>query len=346
MRIFAAGGAGFIGSNFIHYMLGNHEDVSILNFDNLTYAGNLQNLTGVEEDPRYSFVKGDVSNVDAVDESLSKQFDVVINFAAESHVDRSIEEPTLFARTNVLGTTVLLHIARNKKIPLFLQISTDEVYGSLGKEGYFSEDTPLAPNSPYAASKASGDLVVRSFYKTYKYPVIVTRCSNNFGPYQFPEKLIPLFITNALEDKPLPLYGDGLNIRDWIHVTDHCEAIDMIIRNGIPGEVYNIGGEQERSNIEITRLILEILGKPQSLIRFVEDRLGHDRRYAMDISKIRKELGFSPRADFSGALEETVQWYRDNETWWRNVKSGEYIQYYQKIYGKKLGKEEGPHSGG
>jgi dTDP-glucose 4,6-dehydratase len=346
MRIFVAGGAGFIGANFIHYMLRNHEDVSILNFDNLTYAGNLQNLTAVEEDPRYFFVKGDISNVDAVDESLSKHFDVVINFAAESHVDRSIEEPTLFARTNVLGTTVLLHIARSKKIPLFLQISTDEVYGSLGKDGYFTEDTPLAPNSPYAASKASGDLVVRSFYKTYKYPVIVTRCSNNFGPYQFPEKLIPLFITNALEDKPLPLYGDGLNIRDWIHVTDHCEAIDMIIRDGIPGEVYNIGGEQERSNIEITRLILEILGKPQSLIRFVEDRLGHDRRYAMDISKIRKELGFSPRADFFGALEETVQWYRDSETWWRNVKSGEYIQYYQKIYGKKLGKEEGPHSRG
>jgi dTDP-glucose 4,6-dehydratase len=346
MHIFVAGGAGFIGTNFIKYVLGKYEKVSIINFDDLTYAGNLQNLIDVEDDSRYTFIKGDIADIQTVDANLSEKVDVVVNFAAESHVDRSIEEPTLFARTNVLGTGVLLHVARNKKVPLFVQISTDEVYGSLGKDGYFTERTPLAPNSPYAASKASADLLARSFFKTYDYPVIITRCSNNFGPYQFPEKLIPLFITNALEDKPLPLYGDGQNIRDWIHVTDHCEAIDMVMRNGTPGEVYNIGGEQEKANIEITQSILDILGKPRSLIKFVEDRPGHDRRYAVDISKVKRELGFAPRTDFNEALKSTVQWYRENHPWWRNVKSGEYIQYYQKIYGKKLEKEEGPYPRG
>lgn len=346
MRIFVAGGAGFIGANFIRYMLETYEEISILNFDNLTYAGNLHNLTDVEDDPRYSFVRGDIAQIDAVDAALCEYFDVVINFAAESHVDRSIEDPTLFVKTNVLGTGVLLHVARNRNIPLFIQVSTDEVYGSLGKEGNFTEITPLDPSSPYAASKASGDLIALSFFKTYGYPVIVTRCSNNFGPYQFPEKLIPLFITNAMENKPLPLYGDGLNIRDWIHVSDHCKAIDKMMRKGVPGEVYNVGGEQEKTNIEITKMILEMLGKPDSLIRFVEDRLGHDRRYAMNITKIKKKLGFIPGRDFNKALEETVGWYRNNEAWWRDVKSGEYIRYYQKTYGERLGKEKGPHSRG
>ncbi len=346
MNIFVAGGAGFIGTNFIRYMLTRYQDVSITNFDYLTYAGNLRNLVDIESDSRYSFVRGDIADIGTVDENLSEKVDVVVNFAAESHVDRSIEDPTLFARTNVLGTGVLLHVARSKKIPRFVQISTDEVYGSLGKAGYFTESTPLAPNSPYAASKASADLIARAFFKTYGYQIIITRCSNNYGPYQFPEKLIPLFITNALEDKPLPLYGDGLNIRDWIYVTDHCEAIDMVVRDGVPGEVYNIGGEEEKANIDITRSILDLLGKPQSLIKYVADRPGHDRRYAMDISKINKELGFTPKTNFNDGLRSTIAWYRENDSWWREVKSGEYIQYYQKIYGKKLGKEEGTHTRG
>lgn len=345
MNIFVAGGAGFIGANFIKYMLGKYHSVNIYNFDHLTYAGNLQSLQDVEDDTRYTFVKGDITKLEEVDAHLLKMTDVVVNFAAESHVDRSIEDPALFTRTNVLGTSILLHVARVKNIPLFLQVSTDEVYGSLGPKGYFREDTPLAPNSPYAASKAAGDLIARSFFKTFNLRVIITRCSNNFGPYQFPEKLIPLFITNAMEDEPLPIYGDGLNVRDWIYVNDHCEALDLAIRKGAPGEVYNIGGEMEKTNIDITKCILELLGKPESLMRFVTDRPGHDRRYAMDISKARKDLGFTPGTDFMKGLEDTVRWYRDNEAWWRNVKSGEYTQYYQKIYGERLGEKEGPAPG-
>ncbi len=341
MKIFVAGGAGFIGSNFIRYMLSKYDDVEILNFDKLTYAGNLENLRDVENDSRYSFVRGDISELVDVREHLTDEFDVVVNFAAESHVDRSIHDPVPFLRTNVLGTGILLSVARERNIPLFVQISTDEVYGSLGPEGLFTEKTPLAPNSPYSASKASADLVARSYFKTFGYPVIITRCSNNYGPYQFPEKLIPLFITNALEDKPLPLYGDGLNVRDWIYVDDHSEAIDLVMRKGKPGEVYNIGGECEKTNLEITETILELLGKPRSLIRFVEDRPGHDRRYAMDISKIREELGFEPKTPFIEGMKKTVEWYKDNEQWWRNVKSGEYLLYYEKVYGKRLSQEEG-----
>ncbi|RMG57242.1 MAG: dTDP-glucose 4,6-dehydratase [Deltaproteobacteria bacterium] len=341
MKIFVAGGAGFIGSNFIRYMLSRYDDVSILNFDALTYAGNLENLRGLEGEERYRFVRGDIASQEDVTSALTGEFDVVVNFAAESHVDRSIDDPAPFIRTNVLGTGILLSVAKERGVPLFVQISTDEVYGSLGPEGYFTEETPLAPNSPYSASKAGADLIARSYFKTFGYPVIITRCSNNYGPYQFPEKLIPLFITNALEDKPLPLYGDGMNVRDWIYVEDHCEAIDLVIRKGKPGEVYNIGGECEKTNLEITETILELLGKPRSLIRFVEDRPGHDRRYAMDISKIRKELGFEPKTPFREGMEKTVQWYKENEEWWRNVKSGEYLRYYQKVYGKRLGEEEG-----
>ncbi len=336
MKIFVTGGAGFIGSNFIHYMLQRHDDVEIVNFDSLTYAGNLENLSDLEEERRYSFIKGDISSLSDVGESLDESVDVVVNFAAESHVDRSIEDPSPFLRTNVLGTGVLLKVARERGVSLFVQVSTDEVYGSLGKSGYFREDTPLTPNSPYSASKASSDLIARSYFVTYRLPVIITRCSNNYGPYQFPEKLIPLFITNAFEDRPLPLYGDGAHVRDWIYVEDHCAALDLLIREGSPGEVYNIGGECEKSNLEITRALLSIMGKGEELIRFVDDRPGHDRRYAMDIGKISRECGFRPGTDFEEGLEKTVNWYREHEGWWRSIKNGEYIQYYKKIYGKRL----------
>ena len=336
MKIFVTGGAGFIGSNFIHYILDRYDDVEIVNFDNLTYAGNLKNLSDLEGEGRYSFIKGDISSLSDVEGCLDNNVDVVVNFAAESHVDRSIDNPSPFIRTNVMGTGVLLTVSKERKVSLFIQVSTDEVYGSLGKTGSFREDTPLSPNSPYSASKASSDLIARSYFVTYRFPVIITRCSNNYGPYQFPEKLIPLFITNATEDRPLPLYGDGKNVRDWIYVEDHCAALDRVIQKGSPGEVYNIGGECERSNLEITHSVLEILGKGEELIRFVDDRPGHDRRYAMDIGKISRELGYRPGTDFDEGLVKTVRWYRENEEWWRSIKNGEYIQYYQKIYGKRL----------
>ena len=334
MKLLVTGGAGFIGSNFILSILKKSEEYEVVNFDVLTYAGNLANLKSVENNPRYSFVKGDIADEKAVGELMKTGIDVVINFAAESHVDRSIMDPNTFIRTNVLGTNVLLSAAKEYNVKLFIQISTDEVYGSLGPEGLFTEDSLLDPTSPYSASKTSADLLALAYFKTYGLPVIVTRCSNNYGPYQFPEKLIPLFITNALEDKPLPVYGDGMNIRDWIHAGDHASAICALIKNGRPGEVYNIGGNNERTNIEITEYILKALGKPKSLIRFVEDRLGHDRRYAIDSSKIITELGWKPQYSFEEAMNETVLWYKENHSWWEEIKSGKYKDYYFNLYGK------------
>ncbi|MBE2900696.1 dTDP-glucose 4,6-dehydratase [Methanothermobacter thermautotrophicus] len=332
-RILVTGGAGFIGSNFIRYMLQEHP-YQIINLDALTYCGNLENLRGVEDDPRYTFVRGSITDRKLVD-GIIKDVDAVINFAAESHVDRSIEDPGIFLRTNVLGTQTLLESSRRHGVERFIQISTDEVYGSLEK-GYFTEETPLAPNSPYSASKASADLMVRAYHRTYGLPVNITRCSNNYGPYQFPEKLIPLMITNALENKPLPVYGDGMNVRDWIHVQDHCRAVDLVLHRGRAGEVYNIGGNSERRNIEIVELIVRELGRDESLIRFVEDRPGHDRRYAIDASKIRNELGWKPLYSFEEGIRETIRWYIDNREWWENIKSGEYLRYYERMYGGRL----------
>ncbi|MCX7857561.1 MAG: dTDP-glucose 4,6-dehydratase [Deltaproteobacteria bacterium] len=333
-RILVTGGCGFIGSNFIRYMLQNHE-YEIINLDKLTYAGNLENLKDVENNKRYRFVKGDIADRSVLEEIFEFKIDVVVNFAAESHVDRSILDPSDFIRTNVYGTYNLLEIAKNKGIKRFIQISTDEVYGSLGPEGKFTEETPLSPNSPYSASKASADLIVMAYYKTYGLPVTITRCSNNYGPYQFPEKLIPLMITNALENRELPIYGDGKNIRDWIHVLDHVRAIDLVIHNGRIGEIYNIGADNERTNLEIVKMLLDILGKPYSLIRFVQDRPGHDKRYAINAEKIKRELGFQTQVDFKRGLEETVKWYVDNKSWWERIKTGEYMKYYELMYGKR-----------
>ncbi|MGB9838379.1 dTDP-glucose 4,6-dehydratase [Methanothermobacter sp.] len=332
-RILVTGGAGFIGSNFIRYMLENHS-YEIINLDALTYCGNLENLRDVEDDPRYSFVKGSITDKKLVD-CIIRDVDAVINFAAESHVDRSIDDPEIFMRTNVLGTQTLLEASRRHGVERFIQISTDEVYGS-AEEGYFTEDTPLAPNSPYSASKASADLIVRAYNRTYGLPVNITRCSNNYGPYQFPEKLIPLMITNALEDKPLPVYGDGMNVRDWIHVYDHCRAVDLVLHMGHSGEVYNIGSNNEKRNIEIVELIVGELGKDESLIRFVEDRPGHDRRYAIDAGKIMRELGWKPLYSFEDGIRDTIRWYIDNREWWENIKSGEYLSYYERIYRRRL----------
>ena len=321
-KLLVTGGAGFIGSNFIKYMIDKYKDYKIINLDLLTYAGNLDNLKDVENNPNYEFVKGDISDKKIVDKIVSKKIDYIINFAAESHVDRSIEDPEVFLRTNILGTQVLLDAAKKYNIKKYVQISTDEVYGSLGKEGLFKEETLLAPNSPYSASKTGADLLVRAYYKTYKLPVNITRCSNNYGPYQFPEKLIPLMIANAHKDKELPVYGDGLQIRDWLHVKDHCSAIDLVLHKGKIGEVYNIGGNNEKANIHIVKLILEKLNKSQKLIKYVNDRLGHDRRYAIDSWKIQNELGWKPKYDFERGLEETVKWYLDNEKWWKKLKNG------------------------
>jgi dTDP-glucose 4,6-dehydratase len=327
------GGAGFIGSNFIHYMMDHHPDYRIINVDKLTYAGNLENLKDIEANPNYTFVKADICDVNAINDVFSSYaIDYIINFAAESHVDRSIEDPSIFLKTNILGTQVLLDAARKYGVKKFVQISTDEVYGSLGPTGYFTEDTSLSPNSPYSASKASADMLVMAYYRTYGLPVNITRCSNNYGPYQFPEKLIPLFVTNALSDKELPLYGDGKNIRDWIYVEDHCSAVDLVLHKGVEGEVYNIGGRSEKANIEITELILDYLGKPHTLIKYVKDRLGHDRRYAIDCSKIEKELGWKPAYSFEDGMKKTIRWYIDNQPWWEKIKSGEYMEYYERMY--------------
>ena len=330
-KILVTGGAGFIGSNFVRYMLDKYPDYEIVNLDSLTYCGNLENLQGIEDNPNYKFIKGDITDKALVFEIVS-EMDYVINFAAESHVDRSIEDPEIFIKSNILGTQVLLDAAKEYSVKKYLQVSTDEVYGSLGETGYFREDTPLSANSPYSASKAGADLMVRAYNKTFGLPVNITRCSNNYGPYQFPEKLIPLMISNALENEPLPVYGDGLNVRDWLHVYDHCTAIDLVLHQGKVGEVYNIGGNNEKKNIEIIKLILENLDKPESLIKYVKDRPGHDRRYAIDSSKIQDELGWKPKYTFETGIAETIQWYLDNKEWWEKVKSGEYLDYYQKMY--------------
>jgi dTDP-glucose 4,6-dehydratase len=332
MNILVTGGCGFIGSNFISYMLLTHP-YNIINFDKLTYAGNLENLKDIEHDKRYTFVKGDIASKSDIEKVFDEtKIDMVVNFAAESHVDRSIIDPDTFIQTNINGTFNLLETAKKKAVKKFLQISTDEVYGSLGKEGKFREDTPLAPNSPYSASKTSADLLATAYFKTFGMPVIITRCSNNYGPYQFPEKLIPLIITNALEDIELPVYGDGMNVRDWIHVLDHCAAIDTVLHKGKVGNVYNVGGESEKANIEIVKLILDILGKPHSLIKYVKDRPGHDRRYAIDQTKIKNELGHKTSMTFEKGMEETVKWYVENRSWWERIKSGAYLEYYDMMY--------------
>ena len=330
-NILVTGGAGFIGSNFVRYMVEKYSDYHIINLDALTYCGNLENLKDIEDKDNYIFVKGDIRDKAIVDELVEKS-DYVINFAAESHVDRSIADPEIFIKSNVLGTQVLLNAAKEHGVEKYIQISTDEVYGTLGKTGYFTEDTPLKPNSPYSASKAGGDLIARAYHETFGLPVNITRCSNNYGPYQFPEKLIPLMISNALEDKKLPVYGDGKNVRDWLHVHDHCSAIDLVLHDAKPGEVYNIGGNNEKQNIEIVKLILGELGKDESLIEFVTDRLGHDRRYAIDSTKIQEELSWKPEYTFEVGIRKTIQWYLDNQDWMSQVKSGQYQQYYERMY--------------
>lgn len=318
MKILVTGGAGFIGSCFVNQMLDKYKDYKIINLDILTYAGNLENLKAVENNPNYQFVHGDICDKKLVSELMS-QVDACVNFAAESHVDRSITGPEIFVDTNVKGTLNLLQAAREHKIQRYLQVSTDEVYGTLGDTGYFTEETPLAPNSPYSASKASADMLVRAYFETYKMPVLTTRCSNNYGPYQYPEKLIPLFISNLLNDIQVPVYGDGMNVRDWLYVYDHCSAIDAVLHKGKEGDVYNIGGNNEKPNIEITKLLLKELNKPESLIRYVEDRLGHDRRYAIDSSKMQRELGWSPSVTFEEGIKLTIGWYLTNQQWIKNI---------------------------
>lgn len=351
--ILVSGGAGFIGSNFIHYMLSKYPEGKLVNLDVLTYAGNLATLEAVESDPRYTFVKGDIRDKQMVCQLFAQYaFDAVVNFAAESHVDRSITEPEIFLTTNIIGTQTLLDAAKRcwsvepdnkycieyRPDVKFLQVSTDEVYGALGKTGMFNETTPLSPNSPYSASKAAADFIVRAYHETYGMPVNITRCSNNYGPYQFPEKLIPLMINNCRQDKRLPVYGDGLQIRDWLFVEDHCSAIDEVLHNGAVGEVYNIGGNNEKANIEIVKLILKSLGKEESLIQYVQDRPGHDRRYAIDNTKITTQLGWSPKRSFEQGMEETIRWYLENQAWMEGLTSGEYRTYYEKMY--QPGKEE------
>lgn len=337
MKLLVTGGAGFIGSNFVLYMLKQHPDYEIVNIDALTYAGNLENLKSIENNLKHSFIKVDITDAQAIDQLMQQGIDVVVNFAAESHVDRSILEPEVFVKTNVLGTQVLLDAAKKYNVTKFVQVSTDEVYGSLGETGLFTEETPLQPNSPYSASKAGGDLLVRAYHETFGLPVNITRCSNNYGPYQFPEKLIPLMISRALSDQQLPVYGDGLNIRDWLYVEDHCSAIDLVIHQGKLGEVYNIGGNNERTNVHIVKTVLEELGKPESLISYVQDRPGHDRRYGIDPTKTMNELGWKPKHSFETGIKETIRWYLDNEEWWTRIQSGEYQQYYAKQYGSRLG---------
>ncbi len=342
VTILVTGGAGFIGSNFIHYVLKSDETCRVVNLDLLTYAGNLENLSSIEENSRYKFYKGDIADSKLVGRIFKEEnITHVVNFAAESHVDRSILGPEIFTKTNIVGSHVLIETFRrfyleeqrkSQKEMLFLQVSTDEVYGSLGKSGYFKETTPLAPSSPYSASKAGSDMMVLAYNKTFGIPVVVTRCSNNYGPYQFPEKLIPLIIINALNNKELPVYGDGKNIRDWLTVKDHCQALYAVLFKGKAGEVYNIGGNNEMENIKVVKLILSILGRPESLIRHVTDRLGHDKRYAIDSGKIQTELGWKPSHTFEEGIEETVLWYKENKSWWERIVSGQYLQYYKMQY--------------
>lgn len=330
MKILVTGGCGFIGSNFVRYMFSTHEGIEITNLDKLTYAGNPENLKDMEGHTSYRFVKGDICDESLVEELIAGGFDAVVNFAAESHVDRSITGPREFIETDVFGTFNLLEACRKHGTGRYLQVSTDEVYGSV-ESGSFTESSPLAPNSPYSSSKAGGDLLVRSYHVTYGLPVLITRSSNNFGPYQYPEKLIPLFITNAMVDIPLPVYGDGLNVRDWLFVTDNCAGIDLVLRKGEPGQVYNIGGGSERTNIEITKEILRLLGKPESLITYVSDRPGHDRRYSLDFAKAAS-LGFAPRSDFDAMLSQTVRWYADMRAWWGPLKADIASESSQKSY--------------
>lgn len=340
--VLVTGGAGFIGSNFIRHLLSRRPDCRVVNLDKLTYAGNLENLSDVEADPRYRFVRGDIADPVAV-EGVFAGFGpaAVVNFAAESHVDRSIESPRVFLETNVLGTQVLLEAARRHGTGRFLQVSTDEVYGSLGEEGRWTEESPPAPNSPYSASKAGADLLARAYHRTYGLPVVITRCSNNYGPFQFPEKLIPLVITNVIEGREVPVYGDGRNVRDWIHVEDHCRALEAVLDRGAPGGVYNVAGDNERRNIDIVRFILAELGvpdepgRPGCPVRFVGDRPGHDWRYAMDAGRLGRELGWRPVNSFEEGMRATIHWYVENRPWWERVKSGEYRDYYRRQYGRR-----------
>ena len=322
MNILVTGGAGFIGSNFIHYMLEKHPDDNLINLDLLTYAGNIHNLDDVQDNPHYHFVKGNIVNRELVTHLVHEfNIDHIVNFAAESHVDRSILHPEVFVETNVQGTLALLDVAKREGVEKFLQVSIDEVYGTLGATGYFTEESPLQPNSPYSASKASADMLVRAYYETYGMNVNITRCSNNYGPYQFPEKLIPLMTSNGMEGKDLPIYGNGKNIRDWLYVSDHCQAIDLVLRNGKPGEVYNVGGHNERTNNEIVHLIVDNLGISEDHIKYVKDRLGHDKRYAIDPTKIETELGWKPEYTFDTGIVKTIDWYKNNEDWWQPLKA-------------------------
>lgn len=336
MKLIVTGGAGFIGGNFVHYMLQEHPGDQIICLDKLTYAGNLSTLADVMDHPNFQFVKMDICDRDSVYGLFEKEKpDVVINFAAESHVDRSIENPEIFLQTNIIGTSVLMDACRKYGIQRYHQVSTDEVYGDLPLDRpdlFFTEETPIHTSSPYSSSKAGADLLVMAYYRTYGLPVTISRCSNNYGPYHFPEKLIPLMIINALHDRPLPIYGDGLNVRDWLYVEDHCRAIDLIIRKGKVGEVYNVGGHNEMRNIDIVKLICQELGKPESLITHVTDRKGHDRRYAIDPEKIHRELGWLPETKFADGIKKTIQWYLTHQKWWEDIISGEYQNYYQKMY--------------
>jgi dTDP-glucose 4,6-dehydratase len=337
MKILVTGGAGFIGSNYIHYVLSEPKDIDVVNMDALTYAGNLENLSEFENDDRYTFFKGDISNpADVAEVFGSHTFDAVVNFAAESHVDRSLHVGVqAFINTNVLGTQLLLDASREHKVQRYLQVSTDEVYGSLGPDGSFSEETPVLPNNPYSATKAGADFLVRAAGRSHGLDTVITRCSNNYGPYQFPEKLIPLMVANCLEDKKLPVYGDGMHVRDWIYVIDHNTAINTVLRKGKAGEVYNVGSMYDVPNIEVVKMLLKILDKPESLIEYVKDRPGHDRRYAMDATKIRTELGWEPVHSFEEALKQTVDWYLENRTWLDHVRSGEYMKYYDNLYSNR-----------
>ena len=339
MTIIVTGGAGFIGGNFVYYELKNHPEDKIICLDKLTYAGNLETLADAQTNPQFQFVRADIADRKAVYNLFeSEKPDVVVNLAAESHVDRSIEDPELFLRTNIIGTSVLLDACRKYGIKRFHQVSTDEVYGDLPLDRpdlFFTETTNLHTSSPYSASKAAADLLVQAYQRTYKIPATISRCSNNYGPYHFPEKLIPLMIINALHDKKLPVYGKGLNVRDWLYVEDHCAAIDLIIRRGTVGEVYNIGGHNERANIDVVKTILRILGKGEDLIEFVTDRKGHDQRYAIDPTKIQNELGWTPQTKFDDGIKLTVDWYLNNRAWWEKIISGEYQNYYEKMYGRR-----------
>ncbi len=339
MTVIVTGGAGFIGSNFIFYQLKNHPQDRIVCFDKLTYAGNLETLKDVMDNPNFRFVKGDIADREAVEKLFEEEKpDIVVNFAAESHVDRSIEDPGIFLKTNILGTQVLMDACRKYGIKRYHQVSTDEVYGDLPLDRpdlFFTEETPIHTSSPYSSSKAGADLLVLSYYRTFGLPVSISRCSNNYGPYHFPEKLIPLIISRALADEPLPVYGKGENVRDWLYVEDHCAAIDLVMRKGRKGEVYNIGGHNERSNLDVVKTILKHLDKPESLITFVTDRPGHDMRYAIDPAKIHRELGWLPKTDFDTGIKKTVDWYLDNKEWWQNIISGDYQNYYKKMYSNR-----------